>query len=165
MSGAGTGPAPFPSLAAARATWLLERYSAVSVIVVGDVMLDQFVVGHVRRISPEAPVPVVEFERDEFRIGGAANVAHNLTALGAESQVTLLAFNDNIFTLARKTTAPDAKARAVQRLEPWGGTALYDVVIRGTDMLGRQIGRQPGTVAAAGKRQLQIGQRLDLRGG
>ena len=87
MSGAGTGPAPFPSLAAARATWLLERYSAVSVIVVGDVMLDQFVVGHVRRISPEAPVPVVEFERDEFRIGGAANVAHNIAALGARAEL------------------------------------------------------------------------------
>jgi D-beta-D-heptose 7-phosphate kinase/D-beta-D-heptose 1-phosphate adenosyltransferase len=53
------------------------------VLVVGDVMLDQFTIGRVTRISPEAPVPVVAFERDEFRAGGAANVALNVRALGA----------------------------------------------------------------------------------
>jgi D-beta-D-heptose 7-phosphate kinase/D-beta-D-heptose 1-phosphate adenosyltransferase len=52
-------------------------------LVVGDVMLDQFIVGRVDRISPEAPVPVVRFERDEYRAGGAANVALNVRALGA----------------------------------------------------------------------------------
>ena len=46
-------------------------------------MLDQFIVGHVSRISPEAPVPVVAFDRDEYRAGGAANVALNVRALGA----------------------------------------------------------------------------------
>jgi D-beta-D-heptose 7-phosphate kinase/D-beta-D-heptose 1-phosphate adenosyltransferase len=51
------------------------------VAVIGDVMLDQFLVGRVDRISPEAPVPVVRFERDEFRLGGAANVAANVRAL------------------------------------------------------------------------------------
>jgi D-beta-D-heptose 7-phosphate kinase/D-beta-D-heptose 1-phosphate adenosyltransferase len=52
------------------------------VAVIGDVMLDHFLVGRVDRISPEAPVPVVRFERDEFRLGGAANVAANVRALG-----------------------------------------------------------------------------------
>jgi len=51
------------------------------VLVIGDVMLDQFIWGRVSRISPEAPVPVVEFERESFMPGGAANVARNLTAL------------------------------------------------------------------------------------
>jgi D-beta-D-heptose 7-phosphate kinase/D-beta-D-heptose 1-phosphate adenosyltransferase len=51
------------------------------VLVVGDVMLDQFIWGRVSRISPEAPVPVVDFERENFMPGGAANVARNLTAL------------------------------------------------------------------------------------
>jgi len=46
------------------------------------VMLDRFLVGQVSRISPEAPVPVVVFDHDEFRLGGAANVAHNIAALG-----------------------------------------------------------------------------------
>ena len=58
------------------------------VLVVGDVMLDRYWFGEVSRISPEAPVPVVKVERSEERLGGAANVARNCAALGA--QVTLL---------------------------------------------------------------------------
>jgi D-beta-D-heptose 7-phosphate kinase/D-beta-D-heptose 1-phosphate adenosyltransferase len=53
------------------------------VLVVGDIMLDRFIVGQVSRISPEAPVPVVRFQAEHVRLGGAANVAHNLSALGA----------------------------------------------------------------------------------
>src|SRR5512144_1140237 len=45
-------------------------------------MLDHFVIGRVERISPEAPVPVVQFDHEEYRLGGAANVAHNVAALG-----------------------------------------------------------------------------------
>lgn len=62
--------------------------SAARVLVVGDVMLDRYWFGEVSRISPEAPVPVVKVERTEDRPGGAANVARNAAALGA--QVTLL---------------------------------------------------------------------------
>lgn len=58
------------------------------VLVVGDVMLDRYWFGEVSRISPEAPVPVVKVERTEERPGGAANVARNIAALGA--QATLL---------------------------------------------------------------------------
>ncbi|MBI2926216.1 MAG: D-glycero-beta-D-manno-heptose-7-phosphate kinase [Verrucomicrobia bacterium] len=57
------------------------------ILVVGDAMLDQFIWGRVSRISPEAPVPVVEFERESFMPGGAANVARNLTALGAQTEL------------------------------------------------------------------------------
>jgi D-beta-D-heptose 7-phosphate kinase/D-beta-D-heptose 1-phosphate adenosyltransferase len=57
------------------------------VVVVGDVMLDHFIWGRVTRISPEAPVPVVEFERESFMPGGAANVARNLVAMGASPQL------------------------------------------------------------------------------
>lgn len=53
------------------------------VLVVGDVMLDHYIWGMVERISPEAPVPVVHVRRESFRLGGAANVAHNVAALGA----------------------------------------------------------------------------------
>ena len=67
-----------------RARDLIERFARLKVCVVGDVMLDRFVVGRVTRISPEAPVPVVRFEREYSRLGGAANVAHNLAALGAQ---------------------------------------------------------------------------------
>ena len=55
------------------------------VLVVGDVMLDRFIVGRVTRISPEAPVPIVRFESEHARLGGAANVAHNIAALGGRA--------------------------------------------------------------------------------
>jgi rfaE bifunctional protein kinase chain/domain len=71
------------ALGAARARDLTSRFSALRLLVVGDVMLDRFIVGSVDRISPEAPVPVVKFRSEHSRLGGAANVAHNLTALGA----------------------------------------------------------------------------------
>ena len=61
---------------------LLDRIAGRSVLVVGDLMLDHFVYGRVTRISPEAPVPVVQFDREEYRLGGAANVASNIVALG-----------------------------------------------------------------------------------
>lgn len=66
---------------------LLANAANTRVLVVGDVMLDQFIWGRVARISPEAPVPVVEFERESFMPGGAANVARNLTALGAAAEL------------------------------------------------------------------------------
>jgi D-glycero-beta-D-manno-heptose-7-phosphate kinase len=66
---------------------LLDQMQQRRVLVVGDVMLDQFVWGRVSRISPEAPVPVVDFERESFMPGGAANVARNLTSLGAQADL------------------------------------------------------------------------------
>jgi D-glycero-beta-D-manno-heptose-7-phosphate kinase len=65
----------------ARARKLLAAAAQTRILVIGDVMLDQFLWGKVSRISPEAPVPVVEFERESFMPGGAANVARNLAAL------------------------------------------------------------------------------------
>jgi rfaE bifunctional protein kinase chain/domain len=68
-----------------RVRHLLEAMRKTRVLVLGDVMLDQFIWGHVGRISPEAPVPVVEFDRESYMPGGAANVARNLTSLGASA--------------------------------------------------------------------------------
>jgi D-beta-D-heptose 7-phosphate kinase/D-beta-D-heptose 1-phosphate adenosyltransferase len=66
---------------------LLSRLRGRSVLIIGDVMLDHFVIGRVERISPEAPVPVVRFDHETFRVGGAANVAHNVAALGGDAQL------------------------------------------------------------------------------
>jgi rfaE bifunctional protein kinase chain/domain len=63
----------------------LPSFEAVRVLVAGDVMLDRYWFGDVSRISPEAPVPVVRVERREERLGGAANVARNVAALGAQT--------------------------------------------------------------------------------
>jgi D-glycero-beta-D-manno-heptose-7-phosphate kinase len=72
-----------PPLARHRALEILDAVARAHLVVVGDVMLDHFMMGRVTRISPEAPVPVVEFEREFSLPGGAANVAHNARALGA----------------------------------------------------------------------------------
>jgi D-beta-D-heptose 7-phosphate kinase/D-beta-D-heptose 1-phosphate adenosyltransferase len=66
---------------------LASRLPGRILLVVGDVMLDHFVIGGVERISPEAPVPVVRFDHEEYRLGGAANVAHNAAALGGRVHV------------------------------------------------------------------------------
>lgn len=70
-----------------RARDVVRAFDGIRVLVIGDVMLDQFVVGRVHRISPEAPVPVVEHDHDEYRIGGAGNVAANLRTLGARVEL------------------------------------------------------------------------------
>jgi D-beta-D-heptose 7-phosphate kinase/D-beta-D-heptose 1-phosphate adenosyltransferase len=74
---------------------LLERSRGRTVLIVGDLMLDHFVIGRVDRISPEAPVPVVQFDRDEFRLGGAANVAANVAALGGHVEIAGLVGADD----------------------------------------------------------------------
>ena len=71
----------------------------------------------------------------------------------SRDQVTLLGFNDNIFTLTRKTTDPAERIKAVDRLAPWGSTALYDVLLRGIEMLGRQTGRKALIVFTDGEDQ------------
>jgi len=70
-----------------------------------------------------------------------------------QDQVTLLGFNDNIFTLTRRQTNPSERVKAVDRLAPWGSTALYDVILRGIDMLGRQPGRKALVVFTDGEDQ------------
>ncbi len=65
-----------------------------------------------------------------------------LGALGPKDQVTLAAFNDNMFTLTKRETNVQQRVRAVDRLTAWGGTALYDVIIRGVQQLSKQPGRR-----------------------
>src|SRR2546421_1878822 len=60
---------------------ILNRFSGRTILVVGDVMLDEFIWGKVRRISPEAPVPIVEVLDETYRLGGAGNVAANIRSL------------------------------------------------------------------------------------
>lgn len=66
---------------------ILADFGKRRVIVIGDIMLDEYLWGKVQRISPEAPVPVIELNHEEYRLGGAANVALNLAALGAKVEL------------------------------------------------------------------------------
>ena len=93
---------PGPSFEPGALRAIIERIAGRRIAVLGDVMLDRYVWGRVERISPEAPVPVVEIERESATLGGAGNVAANLRALGAEP--VLLG-----------VTGADAEAEALRR--------------------------------------------------
>ena len=90
-----------PPVTPERARRIAGAAGRARVLVIGDAMLDKFIVGRVTRISPEAPVPVVAFDHEMFRIGGAANVAHNITALGGQATlVAVTGMDDDAATLA-----------------------------------------------------------------
>ncbi len=82
-------------LSASRARQILTAAQKTKLLVVGDVMLDQFIWGNVSRISPEAPVPVVDFQRESFMPGGAANVARNLVSLQTPAELFGAIGNDD----------------------------------------------------------------------
>ncbi|HDH04750.1 MAG TPA: hypothetical protein ENH01_03420, partial [Nitrospirae bacterium] len=67
---------------------LFKKFSKTGILVIGDLMIDQYIWGKVRRISPEAPVPVVEVTEEETLLGGAANVANNVLSLGGKVFIT-----------------------------------------------------------------------------
>ncbi|MFN0201884.1 MAG: D-glycero-beta-D-manno-heptose-7-phosphate kinase [Bacteroidia bacterium] len=66
---------------------LKQKAKTLNILIIGDMMLDHYVFGKVERISPEAPVPIVQVEKEEYRLGGAANVALNLATLGAKVSI------------------------------------------------------------------------------
>ena len=107
----------------------LQNIHRLSVLVIGDVMLDAYLIGQVNRISPEAPVPIVDVHQRDKRLGGAANVAKNLVALGARVQVAA-------------TVGNDAAGKEIQRLlhaQGIGTKALVEVSNRPTTVKTRVI--------------------------
>lgn len=81
---------------------MLDNIRRSRIVVVGDVMLDQYIWGNVSRISPEAPVPVVEFVRESFMPGGAANVGRNTAVLGAQTALFGVVGRDHAGETLRK---------------------------------------------------------------
>ena len=91
-----------PPIGSDRARRIARAFPAAHVLVIGDAMLDKFIVGRVTRISPEAPVPVVAFDHEMHRIGGSANVANNVAAFGAQATLVAVTGQDEAAsTLAR----------------------------------------------------------------
>jgi D-beta-D-heptose 7-phosphate kinase/D-beta-D-heptose 1-phosphate adenosyltransferase len=74
---------------------IIARFKKSKVLVIGDLILDEFIWGDVNRISPEAPVPVVRVKSQSYLPGGAANVANNIASLGAQVQLAGIVGNDN----------------------------------------------------------------------
>ncbi|MCF0207354.1 MAG: D-glycero-beta-D-manno-heptose-7-phosphate kinase [Bacteroidales bacterium] len=91
---------------------IFEKISSKKVIVVGDVMIDSYMLGNVNRISPEAPVPIVSVSERKYRLGGAANVALNIASFGATVYLCSVIGNDakgKIFRqLLRDNNLPDS---------------------------------------------------------
>ncbi len=73
---------------------IFDNFSGLNALIVGDVMMDSYVWGKVERISPEAPIPVISITNKEIRLGGAANVAKNIAALGATPLLCSVTGND-----------------------------------------------------------------------
>src|SRR5258707_547592 len=73
---------------------IFDSFSKLRVLIIGDVMLDSYIWGAVERISPEAPVPVINVKKKDFRLGGAANVALNVLALGSKPILCALIGDD-----------------------------------------------------------------------
>src|SRR5687768_17641557 len=84
-----------PLVSPERARQITGNFAGAHVLVIGDAMLDKFVVGHVNRISPEAPVPVVAFDHEMHRMGGSANVANNVAALGGQATLVAVTGQDD----------------------------------------------------------------------
>lgn len=82
---------------------IFESFNSLRVLVIGDVMLDSYVWGKVERISPEAPVPVVNVNKREYRLGGAGNVLLNVQALGAEAIICTVIGTDSSGDLLEKS--------------------------------------------------------------
>lgn len=91
-----------PSLELDRLAQILDRVRSIRVVVVGDVMLDIYMAGSVERISPEAPVPVVQILEERSALGGAANVAANVLRLGASCDVIGFAGADSAGQMLRQ---------------------------------------------------------------
>lgn len=88
-----------------RAQAVLNRFFDRRLVVLGDLMLDEFIWGEVRRISPEAPVPVVEVKRESWHLGGAGNVVSNLLELGAQALPIGIVGDDEAGLLMRRQFA------------------------------------------------------------
>ncbi len=118
-----------PDLAALEA--IVDRWVGLRVLVVGDVLLDEYRIGDVERVSPEAPVPVVRVRREETALGGAGNVARNIISLGARAGLVGLVGRDP------EADAVRALARAVG-IELGG---LVESALRPTSHKLRVVGR------------------------
>src|SRR5437763_3636294 len=99
-----------------RANEIIDAMHGRKIVVLGDVMLDEFVWGDVTRISPEAPVPVVDIRRESVRLGGAANVVANLVALGARASLVGVIGNDRAGERLQTELGAVGGARADARL-------------------------------------------------
>src|SRR5690606_27986542 len=115
---------------------LLNQFNDHSVMIIGDVMLDRYLYGNVTRISPEAPVPVLDYVSTDHKLGGAANVALNILAMGGDVVLVGLAGEDDENMIFRKLLQDAAISDLGLISDHRRGTTLKTrVMARGQHML------------------------------
>ena len=119
------------------------RVAKARVLVVGDVMLDRYWFGDVERISPEAPVPVVRIARAEERPGGAANVARNITALGARADLVSATGDDEPADALARMLAAEGVTASFLRDAPLTTPVKLRVIGRRQQLLRIDFERPP----------------------
>ncbi len=116
---------------------LLLRLAQTSVLVVGDIMLDEFIWGEVRRISPEAPVPIVEAKRRSYAPGGAGNVATNVVSLGGRAYLGGLVGDDNSAQQLRRVLEECGVCGAGLTIDPLRPTTTKTRIIAHSQQMAR----------------------------
>ena len=129
----------------------LPDFSRVRLLVAGDVLLDRYWFGDVSRISPEAPVPVVHVKRTEERPGGAANVARNITALGAAATLLAVAGNDEAASSLEALLAAEHVKSSLHRDPQLSTTVKLRVIGQQQQLLRIDFERAPSHEALAAK--------------
>ncbi|MGH7658076.1 MAG: bifunctional heptose 7-phosphate kinase/heptose 1-phosphate adenyltransferase, partial [Gemmatimonadales bacterium] len=127
---------PQPPLGRDRILHLIEKMKSSRIVVVGDVMLDRYLLGDTERLSPEAPVPVVTVTERRTKLGGAANVAANVVAIGASCRLVGVVGDDQDgATLRHEMLAAQIDERGVAPVAGRVTTSKTRVMARGQQVV------------------------------
>lgn len=129
-------------------------FRQVSILCVGDVMLDRFVYGQVERVSPESPIPVLKMQRSFDVVGGAGNVARNLSSLGAHVELMGVVGNDTQGESITQLLGTDANIQAHLITDPLRPTTFKTRFVAQGQQLLRVDGESSSTLDASGTQQI-----------
>jgi len=110
-----------PAISTRKLTQYFQRFSRARILVLGDLILDHYVWGKVHRVSPEAPVPVVHVDSESYRMGGAANVYHNIMTLGGQAELCGVVGADQVgkqFLADIRRSSPDSSGIFIDASRP-----------------------------------------------
>jgi rfaE bifunctional protein kinase chain/domain len=113
----------------------IEKFIGSRVLIIGDVMLDHYQYGTVERISPEAPVPIVRVEHEEFHLGGAANVAKNIKRLGGDPFLIGVCGHDLVYRHLQDLLEKEGIANELSTCSDWQSTVKTRVMAQGQQVV------------------------------
>jgi D-beta-D-heptose 7-phosphate kinase/D-beta-D-heptose 1-phosphate adenosyltransferase len=140
----------------------LEHIGSHSILVVGDLMLDRFIYGNVDRISPEAPIPVLRFQREISMLGGAGNVVRNLVSLGQKAELVAITGNDPAGFEISKLLSTDANITPHLINDAARPTTIKSRYIAGVQQVLRVDNEQAEPLSATLEEQIIVRLRMAL---